>query len=38
MNRAGTTLRFGESKAAEFRLLLEPAVFGEAGERQMFSM
>jgi UDP-N-acetylmuramoyl-tripeptide--D-alanyl-D-alanine ligase len=38
MNRAGTTLRFGESREAEFRLLLEPAVFGDAGERQMFSM
>jgi UDP-N-acetylmuramoyl-tripeptide--D-alanyl-D-alanine ligase len=38
MNRAGTTLRFGESQGAEFRLLLEPAVFGDAGERQMFSM
>jgi len=38
MNRAGTTLRFGESHGAEFRLLLEPAVFGDAGERQMFSM
>ena len=38
MNRAGATLRFGESHGAEFRLLLEPAVFGDAGERQMFSM
>ena len=38
MNRAGTALRFGESHSAEFRLLLEPAVFGDAGERQMFSM
>jgi UDP-N-acetylmuramoyl-tripeptide--D-alanyl-D-alanine ligase len=38
MSAAATSLRFGERLDSEFRLLLEPAVFGDFGERQLFSM